>query len=95
MSLSPTNQCGLSVRHVRSPQTSLILPVHFTGTGKVASAQQAQDVHAAIRAWLKEHVSADAAEKTRIIYGGSVNAKNCKELGEHGKTTFTVFRLPL
>ena len=52
------------------------------GTGKVASAQQAQEVHAAIRAWLKESVSAEAAEKTRIIYGGSVNAKNCKELGK-------------
>lgn len=56
-------------------------PVWAIGTGKVATAQQAQDVHAAIRAWLKKNVSADAADKTRIIYGGSVNAKNCKELG--------------
>jgi triosephosphate isomerase len=31
---------------------------------------------------LKESVSAEAAEKTRILYGGSVNAKNCKELAK-------------
>lgn len=60
-------------------------PVWAIGTGKVATAQQAQDVHAAIRAWLKEHVNAETAEKTRIIYGGSVNAKNCKELGKSCK----------
>jgi triosephosphate isomerase len=55
-------------------------PVWAIGTGKVASAQQAQEVHAAIRAWLKSSVSEEAASATRIIYGGSVNAKNCKEL---------------
>lgn len=60
-------------------------PVWAIGTGKVATAQQAQDVHAAIRAWLKENVNAETAEKTRIIYGGSVNAKNCKELGKSCK----------
>jgi triosephosphate isomerase len=52
------------------------------GTGKVATTEQAQEVHAAIRKWLKDSVSAEAAEKTRILYGGSVNAKNCKELGK-------------
>ncbi|KAL7006927.1 triosephosphate isomerase [Cystobasidiomycetes sp. EMM_F5] len=55
-------------------------PVWAIGTGKVATAQQAQEVHAAIRQWLQESVSANAAGNTRIIYGGSVNAKNCKEL---------------
>jgi len=55
-------------------------PVWAIGTGKVATAQQAQDVHASIREWLKTSVSPEAAETTRIIYGGSVNAKNCKEL---------------
>ena len=50
--------------------------------GKVASTEQAQEVHAAIREWLKSDVSAEAAEKTRILYGGSVSAKNCKELAK-------------
>lgn len=38
-------------------------------------------MHAGIRSWLKSAVSDQVAEATRIIYGGSVNAKNCKELG--------------
>jgi len=59
-------------------------PIWAIGTGKVATSQQAQEVHAAIRAWLKKEVSADAAEKTRIIYGGSVSEKNCKELCVQG-----------
>jgi triosephosphate isomerase (TIM) len=55
-------------------------PIWAIGTGKVASAQQAQEVHEAIRAWLKKEVGEKAAEETRVIYGGSVNEKNCKEL---------------
>lgn len=55
-------------------------PVWAIGTGKVASTQQAQEVHSAIRKWLADNVSKEAAEATRIIYGGSVSEKNCKEL---------------
>lgn len=55
-------------------------PIWAIGTGKVASTEQAQEVHAAIRKWLKENVSETVAEQTRILYGGSVNGKNCKEL---------------
>ena len=40
--------------------------------GKVASPADAQAVHLAIRGWLKENVSAEVADSTRIIYGGSV-----------------------
>ncbi|CAN1329285.1 Triosephosphate isomerase, cytosolic, partial [Linum perenne] len=50
------------------------------GTGKVASPAQAQEVHAELRKWLKDNVSAEVAQSTRIIYGGSVNGGNCKEL---------------
>jgi triosephosphate isomerase len=57
-------------------------PIWAIGTGKVASTEQAQEVHAAIRAWLKEEVSEKAAEDTRIIYGGSVSEKNCKDLSK-------------
>ncbi len=55
-------------------------PVWAIGTGKVASPEQAQQAHAEIRAWLAEKVGKDAAEATRIIYGGSVTASNSKDL---------------
>ncbi|CCF52013.1 hypothetical protein NDA11_004331 [Ustilago hordei] len=57
-------------------------PVWAIGTGKVATSQQAQEVHAAIRKWASEKLGKDTAEKLRIIYGGSVAAKNCKELAQ-------------
>lgn len=57
-------------------------PVWAIGTGKVASPQQAQEVHVACRDWLKKNVSAEVASKTRIIYGGSVNGGNCAELAK-------------
>lgn len=57
-------------------------PIWAIGTGKVATTEQAQEVHAAIRKWLKENVSESVAEETRILYGGSVNGKNCKDLAK-------------
>ena len=55
-------------------------PVWAIGTGKVATPAQAQEVHYELRKWLKENVSPQVGESTRIIYGGSVTAANCKEL---------------
>lgn len=52
------------------------------GTGKVASTEQAQEVHAEIRKWLSSTVSSEAAKNTRVIYGGSVSEKNCKDLAK-------------
>ncbi|KAJ3338343.1 pH-response regulator protein palA/rim20 [Gonapodya sp. JEL0774] len=57
-------------------------PVWAIGTGKVATPDQAQEVHHAIRSWLAENVSPEVAEATRIQYGGSVNEKNCVELAK-------------
>lgn len=57
-------------------------PIWAIGTGKVATTEQAQEVHASIRAWLKKEVSDKVADETRIIYGGSVNEKNCKDLSK-------------
>jgi len=54
-------------------------PVWAIGTGKTATPEQAQDVHAAIRAMVAEY-DADTAAKLRILYGGSVNAGNAAEL---------------
>eukprot|EP01010_Urceolus_cornutus_P001752 NODE_2321_length_577_cov_424.251894_g1839_i0.p1 GENE.NODE_2321_length_577_cov_424.251894_g1839_i0~~NODE_2321_length_577_cov_424.251894_g1839_i0.p1 ORF type:complete len:129 (-),score=44.07 NODE_2321_length_577_cov_424.251894_g1839_i0:139-525(-) len=55
-------------------------PVWAIGTGKVATPEQAQEVHAHLRAWLSAKVSPEVAAATRILYGGSVNGKNCVEL---------------
>ncbi|MCJ1341942.1 triosephosphate isomerase [Peltigera leucophlebia] len=57
-------------------------PVWAIGTGKVASTEQAQEVHAFIRKWLSSTISKEASADTRIIYGGSVNDKNCKDLAK-------------
>ncbi|PVI01444.1 Triosephosphate isomerase [Periconia macrospinosa] len=57
-------------------------PIWAIGTGKVATTEQAQEVHAAIREWLKKEVSAKAADETRILYGGSVTEKNSSELAK-------------
>ena len=57
-------------------------PSWAIGTGKVATTEQAQEVHAAIREWLKKDISPEVAESTRIIYGGSVSEKNCKDLSK-------------
>lgn len=57
-------------------------PIWAIGTGKVATPEQAQDAHAAIRGYLKSKVSDKVAEETRILYGGSVNEKNCGELSQ-------------
>jgi len=54
-------------------------PVWAIGTGKVATSEQAQEVHAHIRNWLKAQ-SEVVAEKVQILYGGSVKANSAKEL---------------
>jgi triosephosphate isomerase len=55
-------------------------PVWAIGTGKVATKEQAQEAHLVLRNWLKENVSQDAADNTRILYGGSVKGDNAGTL---------------
>ena len=55
-------------------------PVWAIGTGKTATPAQAQEVHAACRAWLEKNISSSVAKNTRILYGGSVTAANCRDL---------------
>jgi triosephosphate isomerase (TIM) len=55
-------------------------PVWAIGTGKTASAQQAQDMHAVIRKHIASKYGQQVAEQISILYGGSVNAANAKEL---------------
>jgi triosephosphate isomerase (TIM) len=55
-------------------------PVWAIGTGKTASSEQAQEIHAYIRGVLKAQYGAEVADHCSILYGGSCNAKNAKEL---------------
>jgi triosephosphate isomerase len=54
-------------------------PVWAIGTGKTATPEQAEEVHVFIRGLLKQMFD-EVAEKTRILYGGSVKPANVKEL---------------
>jgi triosephosphate isomerase len=53
-------------------------PVWAIGTGKTASAEQAQQVHAVLRAQLR--AASAQAERIHILYGGSMNAANASQL---------------
>jgi len=55
-------------------------PVWAIGTGKTATPAQAQEVHAFIRKWLSDNISADVAADLRLLYGGSVKPDNINEL---------------
>ncbi|KAL1589934.1 Triosephosphate isomerase [Cladosporium halotolerans] len=57
-------------------------PVWAIGTGKVATTEQAQEVHKGIRAWMAKELGQQVADSTRIIYGGSVSEKNCRDLAK-------------
>src|SRR6266496_17478 len=68
--LSPADVARLTVAYE---------PVWAIGTGKTATTAQAQEVHAALRALLRE-LAGGAADQVRIQYGGSVKADNAAEL---------------
>jgi len=55
-------------------------PVWAIGTGKTASKEQAQEVHAFIRELITQIYEKNIAEQTRILYGGSVKPGNVDEL---------------
>ena len=55
-------------------------PIWAIGTGKTATSEQAEEVCGAIRECVASLYGKDAADKTTILYGGSVNAKNAAEL---------------
>ena len=55
-------------------------PIWAIGTGKTATADQAEEVCAAIRKVVGELYGEDAAKALTVQYGGSMNAKNCEEL---------------
>lgn len=55
-------------------------PVWAIGTGRTATTEQAQEVHAIIRNWLEVKYSTDIAQTLPILYGGSVKPENIGEL---------------
>lgn len=55
-------------------------PVWAIGTGRNATAAQAQEAHAHIRTRLRQWFGADAAERCHVLYGGSVKPDNIREL---------------
>jgi triosephosphate isomerase len=55
-------------------------PIWAIGTGKTASTEQAQEMHAHIRSVLKNQYGESVAAKISILYGGSVKANNAREL---------------
>jgi triosephosphate isomerase (TIM) len=72
-----------SLFHLSADQMKKVViayePVWAIGTGKTASAQQAQDMHAVIRKHVQTKYGSLAGDIT-ILYGGSVKADNAKEL---------------
>jgi len=55
-------------------------PVWAIGTGKTATPDQAQEVHGLIRNYISKAYDGTTADRTRIIYGGSVKPSNSREL---------------
>ena len=55
-------------------------PIWAIGTGKTATSQQAQEMHAAIRNEISKNYGAEIGTYFTILYGGSCNAKNAAEL---------------
>ncbi|MGO1545410.1 MAG: triose-phosphate isomerase [Gulosibacter sp.] len=82
---SSDNPADVSIAQLKAaladvkPGTDIVIayePVWAIGTGKVATAEQAQEVCAAIRGALGELLGEESAAQTRILYGGSVKPAN-------------------
>ena len=70
---------GVSARQMED-LTIAYEPVWAIGTGRTASPEQAQEVHALLRRLLTDAYGAETAEATAIQYGGSVKADNAGRL---------------
>ncbi len=55
-------------------------PIWAIGTGKTATAEQAEEIHAFIRSVVADKYGAEVADDTTILYGGSCKASNAPEL---------------
>lgn len=74
---------GTLAGHAEDALDALVIayePVWAIGTGRTATPDDAADAHRAVRRTLEELYSARFSDRTRVIYGGSVNARNAAEL---------------
>lgn len=73
-----------SLFHLSKEQLGNIIiayePIWAIGTGRTASAEQAQEMHAHLRSVLKAQYGSAVADEVSILYGGSVKANNAREL---------------
>jgi len=78
------NQLDESLFHLNQDEIKKVIiayePVWAIGTGKTASAEQAEAMHSEIRKWIKEKYSTETGDQFIILYGGSCNASNAIEL---------------
>lgn len=80
------DQLNASLQNFRADElmpVSTILayePIWAIGTGKTATPEQAQEVHAFVREWIEKTFGAGPAREVRILYGGSVKPANIEEL---------------
>ena len=79
-----TNQLQESLFHLSSEKISQLIiayePIWAIGTGKTATTEQAQEMHANIRSIIAGKYNNITADKISILYGGSVKANNAKEI---------------
>ncbi|MBL3657799.1 triose-phosphate isomerase [Fulvivirga sediminis] len=79
-----SNQISDSLFHLGEEDLKKVViayePIWAIGTGKTASTEQAQEMHAVIRELLAERYGADVAENISILYGGSCKPSNAPEL---------------
>jgi len=73
-----------SLFHLSAEQLKSVIiayePIWAIGTGKTATTEQAQEIHAYLRSVLAKQYSPAVANEISILYGGSVKANNAKEL---------------
>jgi triosephosphate isomerase (TIM) len=78
------NQLEESIFHLSEDEVKKIViayePIWAIGTGRTATAQQAQEMHAFIRSVLAKKYGAAVADEISILYGGSVKGSNAAEL---------------
>jgi triosephosphate isomerase (TIM) len=78
------SQLKESILHLSEEKIKTIIiayePVWAIGTGKTATTDQAQEMHAFLRSILAKQYGQNIADQVSILYGGSVKANNAKEL---------------